>query len=231
MKVFFLHFLILFGIHVNCDAITVHIFGDSNALFNFSNIVMEVPKPLNYSCEQIHIYEDINIPVCINGFVGKTMHGVSKEGFLDLRSYNVTDDDIAVFAFGCVDVYFHVAKQRDLYCREVDEILDTLVNQYLSCVVKNKNLYHNLRCVITSVLPPYTGIEGNLKDKVDITIKLNEKLQMACVEKEILYLDIHGMFVTKEGFLDPTKSDGAHHVAMKNNFPIRKKLIQLLGFE
>ncbi len=74
----------------------IHCFGDSNVLFNFTNNVQNCPLG-KFSIEEFHQYDDFSIPFIINGFIGKTIHGVSKIGVLDIESYGVEENEIAMF--------------------------------------------------------------------------------------------------------------------------------------
>ena len=206
----------------------VHCFGDSNVIFNFTEKPLLENPTTSASWEQIHNYEGVCIPFIINMFMAKTMYGVSKEGFLDIRSYDVKDDEIVVFVFGCVDVYFHIANQRDLNHRDLDEILDSLVFNYLKCILDNRANYKNLFCVVTSILPPFRGIPGDLNDKIHITQRLNAKLQLACLENDVFFLDIHDIYRVDSGSLNYELSDRTHHVGMQYNYPIRKKLFDII---
>jgi len=221
---------IVFGSQAFCSASTVHVFGDSNALFNFTNVIVPIPTELVYTYEQVHTYADFQVvvPIVIHGFVSKTMHGVAKEGFLELKKFGVKENDIGVFAFGCVDVYYNIAKQRDGRGRNLDEIIDSLASNYINFIVRNRIQYQRLMCVVTSILPPYINIEGNIQDKIDITCRLNAKMKEYCMKNDILFLNIYDTYATKEGFLDPSLGDGNHHVKMECNYHIRKKLVELL---
>jgi hypothetical protein len=208
----------------------IHVFGDSNALYNFTNEIIQVPQSQIYTVHQKHFYSEfqVEIPFFINGFISKTMHGVAKEGFLNFQNYGVLDGDVVVLVYGCVDVYYNIAKQRDERHRELEEILETLVMNYFRFILRNREQFQNLTCIIVSVLPPCIGITGELEDKKNITLQLNKKLSSYANLFNMEYLDVHDFYIAEEGHLDPQLSDGSHHVAMENNYPIRQNLLKLL---
>lgn len=211
---------------LQCES-RMHIFGDSNALYSFTKTSLWFPGQKTFRFEEILVYEDFAVPLVINAFVGKTMHGISKDGFLNIKEFGVEENEVVVFVFGCVDVYYHIATQRDDKNRELNEILDSLVDNYVRCIVKNRAQYDQQpTCIIVSVLPPHNEIPGSLEDKVDITIRLNEKLRQSCSKCGIEYLDIYHYYATEQGFLDPALSSG-HHVASAYNCQIRKNLVEL----
>jgi hypothetical protein len=63
-----------------------------------------------------HVSEFSNIPGCLLHYVGPiTMHRIGRDGlnFLDMTSYGVQENEVAIFVFGEIDCRCHIGKQRD----------------------------------------------------------------------------------------------------------------------
>lgn len=222
MKYLFFMFVMFFGAKSFCDPSRIHLFGDSNVFFSFTNVVMDPPLDSPYKVEQVHVYDELQIALTMHAFVSKTMHGVVKEGFLDIKTCGVEENDVAVFHFGCVDIYAgHIERQQ--HHRDLAEIIETLAGNYVRWIAKNRAQYQNLRCIVMCVLPPYSP------NGVVITRLLNAKLQEFCLAYDMDYLDVYDIYAAENGALNFSLSNqGDHHVGREHNYPIRRKLIQLL---
>ena len=98
------------------SAQSIHVFGDSHANWGFSNFGKH-----HYD----YNYNTLNIPFSVHWIINKTMHGIGKDGLrvLNIASYNMQENDIAVFVFGEIDARCHIGKQRDEQHRDVDQII------------------------------------------------------------------------------------------------------------
>lgn len=218
----------------------VHVFGDSHAIFCFSNNTKDLYS--NNQASRIHEfaneqsgYKDFRFH--INWLGPVTMHRVGRDGlsFLDISRFNVNPNDIAVFVFGEIDVRCHICKQRDVQHKTVDEIIDLLVLKYIKTVNDNKNMVRNLQCIVLNVIPPAEFFNpsfpsyGSLEDRIDCTIKLNKKLSEECSNNNIKFLNTFDYFATQKGDLSRFLSDGTVHIAMYNNGIIKDKLLKLIN--
>lgn len=218
---------------------TLHIFGDSHGSFCFREghylqrlETFDLPVTINK--------KSLNFPFIIHWLGPITMHRVGRDGleFLNVKSYGVRENDIVVFVFGEIDVRCHIGKQRDLKKRTLDEILDTLVEQYMSAVKANQQTFENITCVITNVIPPIDGANrndpnypfyGTLSERVMITRLLNQKLKFACAQKDFLFLDFYDLFTNQDGSLSEKYSDTRVHIDYIYNKLIKKKLFELIA--
>jgi hypothetical protein len=193
---------------------TIHVFGDS------------------------HSMEFTNIPKCNIYWLGPvTMHRMGRDGlnFLNLRAMNIQEGQAVVFAFGEIDVRCHIGKQRDQGSRNLDEIIETLATKYIHAILKNRDLYNHITCIVYSVTPPIDGIinpaypyYGSLEDRIHITQKLNARLARLCQQVGIEFLDVYEDYATTEGSLNVALSDGCVHIHGAYNQAIHQKLYKLL---
>jgi hypothetical protein len=214
----------------------VHVFGDSHSIACFRDGSRGLSFELTGN-DHIFIYNDFKIPFSIHWIVDKTMHGVGKDGLntLDIKKYNVLENDIVVFVFGEIDVRCHIGRQRDQKKRCLEEIINTLVNNYVATINENRVFYNNINCVIMSVLPPTNrGFNhafpyyGTIEDRVNITKKLNSKLKEACLLNNIKYLDVYYLYADSNGSFNKALGDQSVHVGLNKNYPIKEALAKLI---
>src|SRR5579872_2784969 len=101
-------------------------------IFLFS-IEMHANEPI-YVYGNSHAASFAEIPGCIIKWTGPTtMHRIGRDGlsFLDLRMKEIEEGATIVFVYGEIDVRCHIGKQRDLFGRKQDEIIDSLARNYL----------------------------------------------------------------------------------------------------
>ena len=236
---------------------TIHIIGDSNAPYSFTNQYDVLPSlniPAKGTSEWI-TYEQcffdnalstsnhLEIPCAIHWVQGRTMHRIGRDGIdgLNIQTYQVNDRDVAVFHFGAIDQGGHIYKQV-IKGRELDEIIDTLVSTYLRTIQENQKMYPDLTVVIQAVIPPRINADPFFVDdfhkgcpyvnfldfQSNVTHTLNTKLEMVSKQHNFLFLNVNELLETKEGGLREDLSDGSHHVHPKYNFLFKEKLILLL---
>jgi hypothetical protein len=206
----------------------IHVFGDSHANWCFSN---------NGQREYVLDYNNLQIPFSVHWIIGKTMHGVGKDGLqiLNLRKYGVQENDVALFTFGEIDARCHIGKQRDEQKRDLNDIIDLLIMRYLETINQNRALYKNIYCMVMEVIPPtdrcnniQTPFYGTLEDRIAITRLLNKRLRAACLLYNIPFLQTHDIYANQDGSLNHALSDNCVHVGMKHNHLIKKRFIELL---
>jgi len=206
----------------------VHVFGDSHASFCFSD---------KGQATHIFNYKNIDVPFSIHWLIGKTMYGVSKNGLdiLNIKKFNVQEYDIAVFAFGEIDVRCHIGKQRDEKGRDVHEIIDSLVTQYMKFINQNRALYKNIFCIVMEIIPPSNRCNhpnwpfyGTLEDRIAITRLMNKRLREACNIHHLLFLPTHNLYANPGGSLNAQLSDNCVHVGYSSNYLIKQQLIDVL---
>ena len=183
----------------------VHVIGDSHSHFSFTGVEN-----------------------CIIHWLGPiTMHRVGKKGLrlIDVRKFDIKEGDTVIFVFGEIDVRCHIGKQRDLRHRNVEHIIENLVQNYIKTLLDNRNLFTHLHYVVCSVLPPTNQsynpqlpIHGSLQDRIFFTNRLNRRLHEAATAVGLHFLEIPKAYAIGEGYLDPLLSDGVHIGPGKNHY-------------
>lgn len=165
------------------------------------------------------------------------MHRVGRDGLLVLnfKKNGVRENDVVVFAFGEIDVRCHIGKQRDLFHRDLNEVIDTLVSNYLSTINENRRLFKNLICIVYSVTPPTDNasapnfpIYGSIEDRVFITKCLNERLAQICRRKNVGFIDVFHDYSNLDGTLNLKISDGNVHINPYHNGAIFRELRKII---
>lgn len=232
----FLIMLFLCGLITIAKTTVIHVFGDSHARLSFCS--EDCP-------EDVFIYplteKNGIIPhqFVIHWLGPVTMHRVGRDGLggLDIRNYGVKEGEIAIFSYGEIDTRAHIIKQRDLYGRELTEIVDTLTNLYCDTIVANKKLFKNIICIVSSVIPPVRGhyrddseqvIYGSLTDRTLVNGLLNKRLKEMCEKKNIGFALLYESFYNADGSLNECMTRDFLHVAGKYTYLVKNALLDYL---
>lgn len=215
----------------------IHVFGDSHASFCFSNqkILQEFERS---SFRHTHENKTYEIPFIIHWLGPRTMHRIGRDGLsgFNIFHYGVTEEDIAVFIFGEIDVRVHIGKQKDHMKRDLDEVIKTLTSNYIHTIIDNKNLFNNVTFIIMSVMPPAPNhvsdskeypVYGDVQDRVLIAKKINTQLEALAFKNGFLFLDIYPLYADAQGILREELSDGGVHAAMNSNSLVKNALFKL----
>lgn len=205
----------------------IYVFGDSHASFNHRFV-----RDTEFTASN-----QITVLFKIRANPSLTMHQVGRDGLkaLNLFKLGVRPGDVVIFDFGEVDCRTNIGKQRDLYHRELTEIIDTLATKYFATIIANRHLIPDLSCAVMSVLPPsdrgnnpQVPFHGQLSDRVQITKLLNQRLKELCQQHQLIFIDIYDLYRTPDGSLDHELSDGGVHVNPTFNRPIKELVVQTL---
>ena len=101
-------------------------------------------------------------PHCIIHHLGPiTMHRVGRDRskLFHLTDFGIKDGDAVVFVFGEIDARCHIGKQRDLFKRDLREIIQTLVKSYLGAIAQHCADFHIVK-IVYSVIPATDGKEN-----------------------------------------------------------------------
>jgi hypothetical protein len=217
----------------------VYIFGDSHASFCFRESAV-LQKKESFELPVTINEKSLKIPFIIHWLGPITMHRVGRDGlqFLNVKNFNVQEDDIVVFVFGEIDVRCHIGKQRDLKKRKLTEIIDELAAKYICTIKENQKQFEELACIVCCIIPPIDGLGrnnpeypfyGELSDRIDIARRLNQKLQILCTKKNLLFLDFYDLYADFQGALNVLFADPIIHIDSIYNRGIKKKLIELVA--
>ncbi len=195
----------------------IHIFGDSHANFNFSKI--------KYSNVKNNYKNSI------------TMHrvGRDKKKFINFNSYSINDNDIIIYQFGEVDCRCHIGKQL-LLNRNLEEVINELVINYIDSIKINMDGYNNLKIIICNVPPTmnqqyFENIYGPIThefpfigtnlERANYTIKVNEMLKNKCEENNFIFLDYYNFYKNENGTIKTELTDNICHI-VENNYILEK---------
>jgi hypothetical protein len=104
---------------------------------------------------------------------GLTMHRVGRD-LINLKSinacpiepvhYSIPNDGIVLVSFGEIDVRNHIHKQVELG-RDIHEICNTLVYNYIKCIVMNRVVNNYDKIAILAVNPPRRNDDPTIQMK------------------------------------------------------------------
>ena len=154
---------------------------------------------------------------------GKLMFTFGRRGLnlLNIKDYEVEEDDVVIFCFGEIDCRNHVHKHitKD---KSFKNVIELTVHNYFNAIRENVSQYNNLKTCIYNVVPPnryqkqcpntpfpYLGSDIERKTYY---IYMNEKLKELCKKNNYFYFDIYNESCDEEGFLKKEFSDGNVHL-------------------
>lgn len=162
------------------------------------------------------------------------MHRIGRDG-LNVGDFDIQEHDCLVLVFGEIDVRYHIEKQRCEHRRSINEIISTLITQYIAKILLLRNV-NGIHCIVFGPVPQADNAKtesgffsrGTLADRVSISRALNEKLAQVCSEYDIPYFDVLDAYATPTGELDRTYADANVHIRAEHNEHIKNALFQTL---
>jgi len=223
---------------------TIHAIGDSHCAFCFTNCRTWAEFCAQTSERSNFVFsngrDEMLVPFTINWLGPRTMHRVGRDGISknDFR-FNVQKGDFLVFVFGEIDIRVHIGRQVYKLGRDQNEVIDTLVKNYIQKVLAAQSMF-SCKAIVYAVIPPNNtcfNLDGSpsdpflpsvsLEERVKFTKKLNRCLAQKCQENKIKFFDIADIFSNSDGTLNNNFSDGIH-ILPEYNAPIKSRLISLL---
>jgi hypothetical protein len=189
---------------------SLFIFGDSHAEFNFNGLCTG----------------DINVLNIVNlREYSITMHRVGRDKILPHFSKNYNNDNnIFIIVYGEVDARCHIKRQLDLG-RNLNDIIDELVDDYFITIKSNVCVYKQI--IICSVNPPVDKIKfeehngvithdfpilGTNEERVLYTKMINNKIKENCCKYGFDYLNTYDPYADESGILKFELSDKNCHI-------------------
>jgi len=219
---------------------TVHVIGDSHAFFSFSPVPFTAQEPAypefftyDYAGADTHF----SVPFHLHWIGPRTMHRVGRDGlsFLNVKALSVKEDDYVVFVFGEIDVRCHIGKQSHQQQQPYQDIISKLVNNYIATIMRNKEQYTHLSCIVFGVVPPTDQnfnpdypIYGSLVERIAITQCLNAELNKACLARGLIFFNVYDAYGTPLGDFDKKFSDNLVHIGIAHNELVRQRLVEVL---
>ena len=160
---------------------------------------------------------------------GLTMNRIGRE-IIDFKSidacpiepvhYSIPNDGIILVSFGEIDVRNHIHKQVELG-RDINEICNTLVANYIRCIIYNREL-NGYNIAILAINPPRRNddpsieMKGNDDQRKSYQVLLNLYLYHYCKDNSLYFLDLTSYYSDKDGFLDKNKRDDTVHLVFSD---------------
>ena len=144
----------------------------------------------------------------------------------------IKPNDALLFCYGFIDANWLVWKQENNYNRDVDEIIPTLVKNYLDIVLEITARLNIIK-IIYNVPPPsdndyISPYAGSLNERIQYSKKINETLRTECRLRNLEFLDIYDDYCDEIGMLRTELSDGSCHIHTSCNKKILEKLKAIL---
>ena len=186
----------------------IHIFGDSHAQYSCNGIASYFPDYEYYN----HVVYSI------------TMHRIGRDHILLGVPSNIdNENDIIIITYGEVDCRSHIYRQIQKG-RELDEIINTLVNTYLETIHK----YQFRNTFVLSVVPPVSKKEyedrngpishhlpfcGTDQERLLYIRSMNDKLRKGCEKYGFHFIDPYSLnYIREDGMMNFKMSDGNVHI-------------------
>lgn len=151
---------------------------------------------------------------------------------LDISKFGVKDGDVVVFSFGEVDCRAHIHKHKDAFW----DIIDKITVNYFYAIKENVIQFNNLKVIVMSIPPvarrddlndnPEFPTLGTDEDRRMYAEFFNNAIKRLCFVYGYLYMDVYFSYMDRDGFLDPTLSDGNVHI--KDSKFMKEELLRLL---
>jgi len=151
--------------------------------------------------------------------------GRDKLKLLNIRDYNVEENDIVIFCFGEIDLRCNIQKYlTDTNTYKVS--IDTIIDNYFKAIEENIKQYNHLNVCVYNVVPtvekyntfefpghPFMGTDEERKTYVNY---FNSKCSEYCLKYKYTFFDIHDKYCDSKGYLNKKYSDDNVHI--RNGF-------------
>jgi len=191
----------------------VHTFGDSHSNFSFKTIDN----------------------VLIHWLGPKTCYsfGKKKLDILNIKNYNINDNDVIIFCFGEIDcranIHKHVNEENSY-----QNIINDIVKNYFEAIYLNVKDFSSIKTLIFNIVPP-TDVnlmhndeeiqkfvltknaneipwKGSNEERKNYHLYFNKKLKEFSNKYNFIFLDIYNKYCDDNGFLKRELSDGNVHI-------------------
>lgn len=148
---------------------------------------------------------------------------------------DLSSDYLWIYCFGEIDVRCHIHKQVITYQRDINEIVNTLVDRYFNFILPT-----NQHIAVCGVVPPAKihNKENRLQDTInskypfigpdndrkEYTIKLNKCLVDTCQKNNIPYIDMYTDYHI-DGYLNEQLAGDLIHISHKQYVENKLSLI------
>ena len=164
-----------------------------------------------------------NVNIITHHLGGKLMYSFGRLGLnlLNIKNYNVNENDTVIFCFGEIDCRNHIHKHITTE-NNYESIIDNLVISYFNAINENVKLFKKINVCVYNVVPPSRGFKvddshpypflGSDEERKTYTLYMNKKIKELCVINNYYYFDIYDESCDEYGFLNKSLSDGNVHL-------------------
>ena len=158
------------------------------------------------------------------------MYSIGNMEKINLADHGICSGDAVIFCLGEIDCRCHIHK----HIHNNPNVINELVENYIS-TIKASIDGKNVNAAVYNVVPPSRERDveacpgfpcrGTDEERKNYTEQINTSLEKKCKDENILFIDVYSNYVTDEGFLDRSKSDGNVHINDTN--PLSRKLKEI----
>lgn len=185
----------------------LHTFGDSHSVSPAWNSVDFI------KIEQHHI-----------GSYTMANFGLQKLKLLNIKDFDVKENDIVCFCFGEIDCRAHIPKMDIL---EQNNMMDYLVNNYFEAINLNRKQYKDLKVLVFNIVPTLNVTEtfllefpkhigqsfvGSAIRRKEVTLYMNKIIKELCVINGYLFIDVFNNYCDADGFINNDLKDNTVHI-------------------
>ena len=164
-----------------------------------------------------------NVTIITHHLPGKLMYTFGRLGtqLLNIKNYDVNENDIVIFCFGEIDCRNHIYKHIT-NANTYESIIDDLVGSYFNAINENVKLLKKINVCVYNVIPPSRSFDvdknhpypflGSDEDRKTYTLYMNKKIKELCSINNYYYFDVYEDSCDEYGFLNKKKSDGNVHL-------------------
>ena len=179
------------------------------------------------------IYQFITLPdkkIDVTYLGPWTMNRIGRDGVPDKIFDSKIKPDILMAVFGEIDIRCHILKQADTLKQTTQAVIDKLVDEFFTALLKAASKY-KVKIIIRGVVPPTDvkenpefPIYGTLQQRVLATKALNAKLAEMASKTGMHFLDVYTEFATEDGTLRKDFSDSNVHIDVEQRAKIATAL-------
>lgn len=152
---------------------------------------------------------------------------------INIKSYNVKENDTVIFCFGEVDCRCHINKyitEENTY----ETIINKIIISYFEAIKINVTQYNNLKVCVYNVVPPVYKNNQKLEHNIPFLgtdeerklyiLYFNKILKEKCNEYNYVFFDIYDNYADANGFLLMYYSDSSIHI--HNGYFLHKFILE-----
>ncbi len=147
--------------------------------------------------------------------------GKDKLKRLNIKDYDVKENDTVLFSFGEIDCRCHINKHITTD-NTFENIIDNIIINYFEAIKENIIQYNNINTIIYNVVPPpqlfNTWVDlgypflGTDEERKSYVLYFNKQLKNYCLKYNYIFFDIYDAYIDVNGYLNKVYSDDHVHI-------------------